>query len=66
MLDKRVPFGAGLGGGSSDATAVILAVDELCGLHLAEEEPVGCAAALGSDTAFSFATRRSSARGGAR
>ena len=52
VLDKRVPFGAGLGGGSSDATAVILAVDELCGLHLAEEELVGCAAALGSDTAF--------------
>lgn len=52
MLDKRVPFGAGLGGGSSDATAVILAVDEIYGLHLSEEEWIDCAAALGSDTAF--------------
>lgn len=52
VLDKRVPFGAGLGGGSSDATAVILAVDEICGLQLSEEELVACAASLGSDTAF--------------
>lgn len=52
VLDKRVPFGAGLGGGSSDATAVILAIDELCGLHLPEAETISCAAALGSDTAF--------------
>lgn len=52
VLDKRIPFGAGLGGGSSDATSVILAIDELFGLHLREEELIGCAAALGSDTAF--------------
>ena len=51
-LDKRVPFGAGLGGGSSDATAVVLALDELFGLRLPEEELIACAAALGSDTAF--------------
>ena len=51
-LDKRIPFGAGLGGGSSDATAVILALDELFGLKLPERELIDCAAALGSDTAF--------------
>lgn len=51
-LDKRVPFGAGLGGGSSDATAVLLALDGLFGLRLSEAELIGCAAALGSDTAF--------------
>ena len=51
-LDKRVPFGAGLGGGSSDATAVIVAMNEIFGLHLSEEELVDCAALLGSDTAF--------------
>lgn len=51
-LDKRVPFGAGLGGGSSDATAVLLAIDRLFGLRLSEEELIACAAALGSDTAF--------------
>ncbi len=51
-LDKRVPFGAGLGGGSSDATAVLLALDALFGLHLCEADLIDCAAALGSDTAF--------------
>lgn len=51
-LDKRVPFGAGLGGGSSDATAVVLALDELFALRLPEDELIACAAALGSDTAF--------------
>jgi len=51
-LVKRVPFGAGLGGGSADATAVVLALDRLFALHLAEEELIACAAALGSDTAF--------------
>ncbi len=52
LLDKRVPFGAGLGGGSADATAVVLAANELFGLRLSEAELIDCAAALGSDTAF--------------
>ena len=51
-LDKRVPFGAGLGGGSSDATAVIVAVNELFELGLSEQTLVALAAELGSDTAF--------------
>ena len=51
-LDKRVPFGAGLGGGSSDATAVILALNGLYELQLSEEELVAAAAMIGSDTAF--------------
>ena len=52
VLDKRVPFGAGLGGGSADGTAAIMAMNELFGLKLTEDELIDCAAALGSDTAF--------------
>lgn len=51
-LDKRVPFGAGLGGGSSDATAVILGMNALFSLGLDETELIAAAACLGSDTAF--------------
>lgn len=51
-LDKRVPFGAGLGGGSSDATAVIMALNELYALGLSEEQLIEVAAMIGSDTAF--------------
>jgi len=51
-LDKRIPFGAGLGGGSADATAVIRAIDTLFSLSLSERELIDAAAELGSDTAF--------------
>ena len=51
-LDKRVPFGAGLGGGSADATAILLAMNEIFGLQLSEQQLIGLAAELGSDTAF--------------
>lgn len=51
-LDKRVPFGAGLGGGSSDATAVILAINDLYDLKLDKPTLVTLAAELGSDTPF--------------
>lgn len=51
-LDKRVPFGAGLGGGSSDATAVIVAMNSLFKLNLSETELITAASTLGSDTAF--------------
>ncbi|MFI3285694.1 MAG: 4-(cytidine 5'-diphospho)-2-C-methyl-D-erythritol kinase [Rikenellaceae bacterium] len=51
-LDKRVPFGAGLGGGSSDATAVLLALNSIFGLKLSEDTLISLAAKLGSDTPF--------------
>lgn len=51
-LDKRVPFGAGLGGGSSDGTAVLTAINELYELHLTAVEMESLAAELGSDTPF--------------
>lgn len=51
-LDKRVPFGAGLGGGSADGTAVIMGINEIFALCLSEEALIARAAELGSDTAF--------------
>lgn len=51
-LDKRVPFGAGLGGGSSDATAVIVAMNDIFALGLGREKLSAIAAELGSDTPF--------------
>lgn len=51
-LDKRIPFGAGLGGGSADATAVLVAMNEIFKLSLAEDELIAQASKLGSDTAF--------------
>lgn len=51
-LDKLVPFGAGLGGGSADATAVIVAINEIYALGLTKERLAALAAELGSDTPF--------------
>ena len=51
-LDKRTPFGAGLGGGSADGTSVIVALNEIFELNLSESELIELAAELGSDTAF--------------
>lgn len=51
-LNKRVPFGAGLGGGSSDATAVVVAINELYDLGLDKPTLAMLAAELGSDTAY--------------
>jgi 4-diphosphocytidyl-2-C-methyl-D-erythritol kinase len=51
-LTKRIPAGAGLGGGSSDAAGVLVGLNELFELGLGKDELGGCAARLGSDIAF--------------
>ncbi|MFO7955572.1 MAG: 4-(cytidine 5'-diphospho)-2-C-methyl-D-erythritol kinase [Candidatus Brocadiia bacterium] len=51
-LEKRVPVGGGLGGGSSDAAVSLLALNELWRVGLSEGELMELAASLGSDVAF--------------
>jgi len=51
-LEKKIPVAAGLGGGSSDAAAVLLALNRLCGTGLSEEELAGLGFSLGADVPF--------------
>jgi 4-diphosphocytidyl-2-C-methyl-D-erythritol kinase len=51
-LDKRIPIGGGLGGGSTDAAAVLLALPVLAGKRVSLLEMLRMAADLGSDVPF--------------
>lgn len=54
-LKKRIPTGAGLGGGSSDAAGMIVTLDRLFDLQLQPADHDALAAALGSDVHFALA-----------
>ena len=51
-LRKNIPVAAGLGGGSSDAAATLLALNRLWGLELTREDLLPLAASIGSDVPF--------------
>jgi 4-diphosphocytidyl-2-C-methyl-D-erythritol kinase len=51
-IEKRIPAGSGLGGASSDAAAVLLALERLTGDRLRLASQYGIAAELGSDVPF--------------
>lgn len=51
-LHKAIPFGAGLGGGSADAAAMLLILNEKFELQLSETKLQELAARLGADCAF--------------
>jgi 4-diphosphocytidyl-2-C-methyl-D-erythritol kinase len=51
-LDKRIPMGAGLGGGSSNAASVLIALPALAGKRIPQAELMELAECLGSDVPF--------------
>src|ERR1700744_2347770 len=51
-LEKKVPVGAGLGGGSSDAATVLLLLRQLTGVKCSDEKLAELASRLGSDIPF--------------
>lgn len=53
-IEKHVPVAGGMGGGSADAAATLLACDELWGTRCSKEELLSMAAKLGADVPFAF------------
>lgn len=51
-LQKNIPFGAGLGGGSADGACMLSLVNKYCELNLSEEELAAYAVQLGADCPF--------------
>ena len=52
VLEKKIPHGAGLGGGSSDAASTLLGLTELFAAGLSDDDLLKLAAQLGSDVPF--------------
>ncbi len=62
-LTKRIPIGAGLGGGSSDAAATLKGLTKLWSLDISPEELQTVSGSLGSDVPFFFTGQTAHATG---
>lgn len=62
-LEKKIPMGAGLGGGSADAAAVLRLMNEYYGSEFSDSELCEMAAAIGSDVPFCVSSHAALAMG---
>jgi 4-diphosphocytidyl-2-C-methyl-D-erythritol kinase len=62
-VEKRIPIGGGLGGGSSDAATTLIALNELWGARLPRSELARLALGLGADVPFFLLGRNAFAEG---
>ncbi|MBI5588343.1 MAG: 4-(cytidine 5'-diphospho)-2-C-methyl-D-erythritol kinase [Deltaproteobacteria bacterium] len=51
-IGKKIPVGAGLGGGSSDAATVLMGLNSLLGCQIDDKRLMGLGAGIGSDVPF--------------
>ncbi len=51
-INKKIPDGAGLGGGSSDAATVLIALNEIYNTNLKDDELISIAVKIGADVPF--------------
>lgn len=62
-LLKKIPMGAGLGGGSADGAFALLLLNQLCHLSLSEHQLMAYALQLGSDCPFFIRNKPCIAKG---
>ena len=62
-IDKQLPWGAGLGGGSSDAATTLLALNRLWGLNWPRSRLLALGARLGADVPFFIGGRNAFVEG---
>lgn len=62
-LEKRIPMQAGLAGGSADGAAMLVAINELCELHLDKEQLYELGVQVGADVPFCLANELARVQG---
>ena len=63
VLMKKIPVGAGLGGGSSDAAYTLKMLNDFSGACFSNEQLIGMSSKLGSDCAFFIINKPAFANG---